>query len=268
MSLHFFRACITILIQPNGWISLGIATSKNELPRDNYYALSIEALGGSQVAVDLTFAAFTVCNHIGLMSSKSAIISSINAQTIPPVDLPPDVARPIRYEDPLQQFSEVLQMIGGQAIHVASLADTQRLITEQEIVQTAQQIVSVVPGIEVNSAKRIDLAAIADPHDLERVDVSIMRGEFAVAENGAVWCTDELLKHRIVYFLSQHLILLVPAQQIVHNMHEAYERLQFTGSGFGMFKAGPSKTADIEQSLVIGAHGARSLTVYLVDEFK
>jgi L-lactate dehydrogenase complex protein LldG len=32
------------------------------------------------------------------------------------------------------------------------------------------------------------------------------------------------------------------------------------------FISGPSKTADIEQSLVIGAHGARALTVFAVDE--
>jgi L-lactate dehydrogenase complex protein LldG len=202
------------------------------------------------------------------MSSKSAILASINAQPIPPVALPPDVTRPIRYEDSLRQFSEVLQMIGGHAVHVASLADAQKLITEQEVIQTAQQIVTVVTGIEVESAKRIDQAAIADPHDLERVDVAILRGEFAVAENGAIWCTDELLQHRVVYFLSQHVILLVPAKTIVHNMHEAYERLRFGQPGFGMFLAGPSKTADIEQSLVIGAHGARSLTVYLVEEFE
>jgi len=37
-----------------------------------------------------------------------------------------------------------------------------------------------------------------------------------------------------------------------------------TKEGFGIFIAGPSKTADIEQSLVIGAHGARSTTVYVV----
>ncbi len=185
------------------------------------------------------------------MSSKAAIFASINTQPIPAVALPPDVASPIRYANPLQQFSDVLKMIGGQVVHVANVSEAQRLIHLQDVVQASQQIVSVVPGIEVDAVKQIALTAISDPHELERIDVAILRGEFAVAENGAVWCTDELLKHRVVYFLSQHVILLVPAKTIVHNMHEAYEQLKFSQRGFGMFMAGPSKTADIEQSLVM-----------------
>jgi L-lactate dehydrogenase complex protein LldG len=202
------------------------------------------------------------------MSSKAAILASINLQPIPALDLPPPIAQPLRFADSLQQFSDVLKMIGGQAIRAADLAEVQRLLLEQEVVQAAQQIVNVVPGLDFPPQKLLALESLADPHQLERVDVAILRGVFPVAENGAVWCTDEWTKHRVVYFLSQHLILVVPAKSIVHNMHEAYERLAFEQPGFGMFLAGPSKTADIEQSLVIGAHGARSLTVYLVEDFK
>ena len=47
-------------------------------------------------------------------------------------------------------------------------------------------------------------------------------------------------------------------------MAEAYQRIRFAGPRFGTFLAGPSKTADIEQSLVIGAHGPKSLTVFVI----
>ncbi len=98
------------------------------------------------------------------------------------------------------------------------------------------------------------------------MDYAVLRGHFCVAENGAIWVTDDTLKHRVLYFIPQHISLVVPASQIVHNMHEAYQRITVGAHKFAGFISGPSKTADIEQSLVIGAHGARSLTVYLVDE--
>lgn len=53
-------------------------------------------------------------------------------------------------------------------------------------------------------------------------------------------------------------------------MHAAYDRIAALEAaaayGFSTFIAGPSKTADIEQSLVLGAHGPISLTVFLLDE--
>jgi L-lactate dehydrogenase complex protein LldG len=67
-----------------------------------------------------------------------------------------------------------------------------------------------------------------------------------------------------VFVVAQHLALVVPAAELVQDLHEAYRRIRFDGPGFGLFIAGPSKTADIEQALVIGAHGARSATVFLV----
>ena len=70
---------------------------------------------------------------------------------------------------------------------------------------------------------------------------------------------------RAVPFICQHLALIIEKKDIVPSMHEAYDRIASSVYGFGTFIAGPSKTADIEQSLVLGAHGPRSMVAFILD---
>ena len=104
----------------------------------------------------------------------------------------------------------------------------------------------------------------ADPHAFENVDLAILKGHFGVAENGAVWITDKLMGDRSIPFISQHLALVINKQDIVPTLQEAYERIGYDPYDYGTFIAGPSKTADIEQSLVLGAHGPKSMIVFLM----
>ena len=71
-------------------------------------------------------------------------------------------------------------------------------------------------------------------------------------------------RYLAIFAVTRHLVLIVPADQIVNNMREAYERIRLERPGFGIFISGPSKSADIEQALVLGAHGARSGSLFLV----
>jgi L-lactate dehydrogenase complex protein LldG len=198
------------------------------------------------------------------MSSKQTILSAIRRHQ-PVVRIangePAPEFSPTTYADPVEQFARVLAEVGGHCVNVADAAAANALLEQMPVWTAGRKRISLVPGIG-NST--FDLAAVADPHELEDVDMAIAPGEFAVAENGAVWVTDRQVRQRAIFFIPQHLALVVPREQLVHNMHEAYRRLAFDGPGFGVFISGPSKTADIEQSLVIGAHGPRSLTVFLL----
>ncbi|HID20882.1 MAG TPA: hypothetical protein EYP14_00565, partial [Planctomycetaceae bacterium] len=166
------------------------------------------------------------------------------------------------YPNPREQFAEMLCAVGGRCEPVAGPADINRILSELPTYVEAERVASLVDGVGRND---ISLGPEVDPHGLHDVDFVIAPAEFAVAENAAVWVTDHIVQPRAVLFLAQHVGLVLPADQIVHNMHQAYERLSFSEAGFGCFISGPSKTADIEQSLVIGAQGPRSLTVFLVE---
>ncbi len=197
-----------------------------------------------------------------MSASRDVILSAIRSKTLEPTPLPTLEQDWIRFEDPVAQFGSVLEFVGGRCVRCASLAAVQETLDSVVEFQTAIVRCSTVDGI---GRPTLSIDEIADPHALDAVDFAVLRGQFAVAENGAVWVTDSGLKHRVPFFLSQHLALIVPASEVVPNMHEAYRRLTFGEQGFGCFISGPSKTADIEQSLVIGAHGPRSHIVFLVD---
>jgi L-lactate dehydrogenase complex protein LldG len=195
------------------------------------------------------------------MDSRSRILETLRRDTVPAVALP-EVAGPWQqFADRQAQFCEVLVSVGGQVVRVPELEQLPRQLAEAASFREAQRIWSLVPGMASSGG---DWSTVTDPHALERLDYCVVPGEFGVAENGAVWVAQDALPHRAALFIAQHLVLVVPGDQIVQNMHEAYARIDPAGVSFGIFISGPSKTADIEQSLVIGAHGPRSLTVALL----
>jgi L-lactate dehydrogenase complex protein LldG len=195
------------------------------------------------------------------MASRDDILRAVRAHLPPQADLPEIEARGITYTDRPKQFAAMVEAVGGRCVFAADMAEVNGTLASMPEAVKALRIVSLVPGV---GTPNVNLNDINDPHDLADIDFAVMPGRFGVAENGAVWVTDEGVKHRAIYFIAQHLALVISTDDILDNMHQIYERLAFTKPGFGVFISGPSKTADIEQSLVIGAHGPRSLTVFCV----
>lgn len=98
---------------------------------------------------------------------------------------------------------------------------------------------------------------------LKDLEVAILKAEFGIAENGAVWIPEANMGRREIPVITEHLVIVLDKKQLVSNMHQAYSKITSL-SHYGMFICGPSKTADIEQSLVIGAHGPKSHTVIFI----
>lgn len=192
------------------------------------------------------------------MSSKETILAAICKNTGKRYDYPTTKVDAIHYPDPVAQFKAISAAVGGEAVELAPGQDVNELIKEK--FPDAKRIASILPEITCATYNPDEAEG---PIELNGTDLAVISGEIAVAENGAVW-VPQTVKHKAIYFIAEALVILVPKKALVHNMHEAYAVQKNLPYRFGVFISGPSKTADIEQALVMGAHGARKALVVLI----
>jgi len=186
------------------------------------------------------------------MSSREKILASVKANKPEFVNLP--IVPVFEGDGSIERFKTVLLGIGGHAVEVDSKTDCQEVINTHyaDLKNVASTLVKATVEIDTDTPKEV----------LKEVDLAVIEGEIGVAENGTIWVPEANMINRALPFITQHLVLVLDKKNVVTNMHEAYQKLTTIGK-YGAFIAGPSKTADIEQALVIGAHGARSMMVIL-----
>jgi L-lactate dehydrogenase complex protein LldG len=196
------------------------------------------------------------------MAARDQILSDLRRNAQPGAPRPVVDGVGAKFPDLPARLAEAVTAVGGTLVRVPDLAAADAALRALPIHHEAKRIASLVPGV---GAASFDPATVKDPHELEGLDLSVLPGSIAVAENGAVWIEGASLPHHALVVIPEHVALVVKVADIVPDLHAAYAELDLAGRPrWGLFMAGPSKTADIEQSLVIGAHGARSLVVLLV----
>ena len=194
------------------------------------------------------------------MGSREEILSRAKANKPDLLELPnvnPDVFADGK--NILEEFTKKVEIAGGNVFEATSnehiLSQVKTMFSEAKV-----NFSTLKGNQDFNS---VTLEAMKNPHELEDLDILILESNLGVAENGAIWLADNHIPVRVLPFITKHLVLVLNKENIVPFLHQAYQKLSLSETNFGVFISGPSKTADIEQSLVIGAHGALSLTVFI-----
>jgi len=189
------------------------------------------------------------------MNSRTSILSRLRevqpkACALPQVPLFDEALPPN-----LETFKKSLARLGGDWCDAPADGNIEKFIFNR--FPDAKVICSAVP--EIKGTRRIEEVNL--PHDLNDVDVGVVRPAFAVAETGSIWLSEKEYQVNALGYLSQHLVVLLDPAHIVGNLHQAYHRREFYDASYAVLMSGPSATADIEGVLVRGAQGIRSLTV-------
>ncbi|MCW3473614.1 LutC/YkgG family protein [Limobrevibacterium gyesilva] len=165
----------------------------------------------------------------------------------------------------------------GTVAHVAGLADVPAAIADYLAAQNLPTDFAMAPHPELQALPwhlrpMLQMrVGRAQPTDL----VSVQHGYAAVAETGTLVLPAAPERPTTLNLLSDTAIVVLRASRVVGAYEEAWDLLRAerndpVSNGFMprnvMLVTGPSRSADIESTLELGAHGPRRLHVVLVDD--
>ena len=192
-----------------------------------------------------------------------------------------------------QAVKEFLPLVGeSDAEHVAAFADlSEKLQTEficvaemeaarRELNRLARSNHWGRAGVHDNelvqdciqdlSVEILNTSAPYEVRELEKCDVGISGCDALIAQTASVLVTTNSAGGRALSVLPPHHVVIATADQMVTTMADGYSILREKHGenwpSFISFITGPSRTADIERVLVLGAHGPKKLTVILVGD--
>jgi L-lactate dehydrogenase complex protein LldG len=192
------------------------------------------------------------------VSARDAILAAVRAARPPAVKRPDGLWPQSQRAGGLSRADSftAAATAAGATVAPAPRSEVARVIAGA--IDGAASVLSYADGVTST------IAFHGDAHALDTLEVLVCESPLGVAENGAVWIATSDTMLRGSLFLAARVVIVVREADLVDDLHQAYERVDVRSHSFGAFIAGPSKTADIEQSLVIGAHGPKELTLVLV----
>ena len=167
-----------------------------------------------------------------------------------------------------ERFLAKLEQAAGSLARVAAVAEIPRAVGDYLAAQQLAARLVAAPhpllrGLAWAAGMEVASRA-AGPADAVALSVAFC----AVAETGSLVLTSGPHTPTTLNFLPDHFLCVLAAGRIVPHIEDAWDLLRAEQGGMPRalnFVTGPSRTADVEQTIQLGAHGPRRLHVILVD---
>ena len=170
-------------------------------------------------------------------------------------------------------FVRQVEAAFGTVAHAASPADVPGLVADYLASQNLPSEIVVAPHEELRAVPWSERPLLsvregrASPADLS----SVQHGFAGIAETGTLMLPAALDRPTTLNLLPDNAIVVLRASRVVGPYEDAWDLLRAQwGQGVMprnvMLVTGPSRSADIEQTLELGAHGPRRLHIVLVDD--
>jgi len=172
-------------------------------------------------------------------------------------------------DTPVVEFAINLKKAGGTFIYCdneKTMVDNLKVLMKQkkweDVFTLDEHIISLLKqeGIHVKN----------NPVDMATIKAGITLCDFLIARFGSIMVSSALLNGRRMFAFPEEHIVFATASQVVSELKEALTGMrkkypESLPSQISVIR-GPSRTADIEKTLVMGAHGPRELYVFVVDD--
>jgi len=165
------------------------------------------------------------------------------------------------------EFAENFGRIQGRFLYCANTEELIRQLKDLVSLQAWAQVFCRESGLLPFLQEPLKGLLIND--DLPDADVSITGCEALIARTGSILMSSGQESGRLVSVYAPVHICIAWTHQLVYDIREALELLMEKYKNkipsFITLATGPSRTADIEKTLVVGVHGPKEVYVFLVE---
>jgi L-lactate utilization protein LutC len=193
--------------------------------------------------------------------------------SVPPLDVASTSIDVATRADLCARFARELAAVGGEAIVLVEAGDAAlaRAVADRvarfdfRAVAVQRDDLALAAAVGIPAARLMQLSG-ASIDRIEKADCAIVAAESLIAETGSAVVQVTEYEDRLLPYLPPACIIVARASALTANLDAAALRAGDEERGERVFVTGPSRTADIEKTVVLGAHGPGSLTVIIAPD--